>query len=300
MAAISSNRARAALIPRYFLDCVVAIGGNVTDTRQGRSSRWVATGTGFFYGQLVKSASDPNVSHYDVYLVTAKHVVDEWRIQKASAPTGVSIGDMMVRVNPVASDSSATDIALEDIKDRKDAAWTSHPKGKDVAVLAVDIDSLRSKALGATFFADDEMAANISKLNDLKVSAGDGTFVLGFPMGLVGNLHNAVIVRQGVIARIEDMLISKSDSFLLDSFVFPGNSGGPVILRPEITSLSGTSSQPRTYLIGMIVSYQPYIDVAVSQQTHRPRVTFEENSGLATVLPTDYITDAIAAEKKTR
>jgi hypothetical protein len=94
------------------------------------------------------------------------------------------------------------------------------------------------------------------------------------------------------------MLILKSDSFLIDSFVFPGNSGGPVILRPEFVSISGTPSQSKSYLIGMVAGYQPYVDVAVSQQTQHQRIIFEENSGLATVLPTDYISDAIAADKQ--
>jgi hypothetical protein len=61
------------------------------------------------------------------------------------------------------------------------------------------------------------------------------------------------------------MLISRSDAFLIDALVFPGNSGGPVVLRPEIVSINGTPPQNRSYLIGMVVSYQPYIDVAVSQ-----------------------------------
>jgi hypothetical protein len=48
----------------------------------------------------------------------------------------------------------------------------------------------------------------------------------------------------------------------------------------------------------MVVDYLSYTDVAVSQQTQRPRITFEENSGLASVLPTDYIAAAIAADQK--
>jgi hypothetical protein len=96
------------------------------------------------------------------------------------------------------------------------------------------------------------------------------------------------------------LLISKSDSFLIDSFVFPGNSGGPVVLKPEIISIAGTPSQSKSYLIGMVIGYQSYVDVAVSQQTQHQRITFEENSGLATVVPTDYIADAIEADRRRR
>jgi hypothetical protein len=54
-----------------------------------------------------------------------------------------------------------------------------------VSVLSVDIDILRHKAFGVMFFTEDETAADVPKLKDLKVAAGDGVFVLGFPMGLV-------------------------------------------------------------------------------------------------------------------
>jgi S1-C subfamily serine protease len=293
--------ARAALLSPFFTYCVVAIGGQVREIRDGRVvTRWVATGTGFFFGRLSKPDPDLAKRQYDVYLVTAKHVLDEWRAQQAAgAAKGLLLGELMVRVNPVAITSAATDVAITEFKD-KDADWTSNPNGKDVSVLSVNFDVLRQKAFAVTFFADDEMAADVSKLKELKVAAGDGVFVLGFPMGLVEDWRNAVIIKSGIIARIEDLMIARSDGFLIDALIFPGNSGGPVVLRPEITSISGTSPQNKSYLIGMVVAYQPYIDVAVSQQTQRPRITFEENSGLASVLPTDYITAAILADQKKR
>jgi hypothetical protein len=41
----------------------------------------------------------------------------------------------------------------------------------------------------------------------------DGVFVLGFPMGLAGTQRNYVVVRQGAIARIGEMLDNASKSF---------------------------------------------------------------------------------------
>jgi hypothetical protein len=37
------------------------------------------------------------------------------------------------------------------------------------------------------------------------------------------------------------------------------------------------------------LSYIPYEDIAYSLQTKRPRIVFEENSGLTKVLPADNI-----------
>jgi hypothetical protein len=89
-----------------------------------------------------------------------------------------------------------------------------------------------------------------------------------------------------------------SMSFMIDSFVFPGNSGGPVVLKPDMFAIQGTKSQSKAALIGVVTDYRPYTDVAISPQTHRARVLFEENSGLADVLPIDYVEDTIRAWSK--
>ena len=77
--------------------------------------------------------------------------------------------------------------------------------------------------------------------------------------------------------------------------VFPGNSGGPVFLRPETTALQGTNPHMASKLIGVVHAYLPYFDAAISQQTGRPRVIFEENSGLARVETVDGILEACSA-----
>lgn len=61
------------------------------------------------------------------------------------------------------------------------------------------------------------------------------------------------------------------------------------MLRPEIVSIGGTPPQNRSYLIGIVVANLNYVDVAVNEQTQHQRIAFEENAGLASVLPTDYI-----------
>ena len=112
-------------------------------------------------------------------------------------------------------------------------------------------------------------------------------------MGLIGEERNYVIARSGGIARVRDALYSSSKDFLIDTFIFPGNSGGPVILRPEAFSIVGTKTITESYLIGIVKGYVPYQDIAYSLQTQRPRVVFEENSGLASVHPIDFILDIL-------
>ena len=128
------------------------------------------------------------------------------------------------------------------------------------------------------------------------VSEGDPMYVLGFPMGIVTSTSNYVIVKGGVISRVRDILEGHVTKFLVDCSVFPGNSGGPVVIRPEAISISDTQSVSIAALIGVVKSYLPYSDIAISQQTGKPRVIFEENSGLAEVESVDSIKETVELE----
>ena len=281
------SQAAAALIPPAFLNAVVAIGGDRIVSQPGEPVRtaWQTEGTGFFYGYLVQDDPDATKRQYEVYLVTAGHVVRG------------HVGETMaVRVNP--SDLKAAGKSFTIPMKQPDGVptWNFHPNlNVDVAILRISMQSLRSAGTEVEFFPNDQAAANKKKLSSLAVSAGDGVFVLGFPMNLAGLQRNYVIVRQGGIARIQEMLEGASATFMLDAFVFPGNSGGPVVLRPDVVSIQGTNAQNSAYLMGMVIDYKPYDDVAASLQTKQPRVIFEENSGLADVLPVDVIDEAIIA-----
>jgi S1-C subfamily serine protease len=83
--------------------------------------------------------------------------------------------------------------------------------------------------------------------------------------------------------------------FLIDAFVFPGNSGGPVVSVPNLNAIQGTKIQDHSHLIGVVRGYLPYNDVAISQQTGQVRMISQENSGLAEVLPMDYVDETIKA-----
>jgi hypothetical protein len=142
---------------------------------------------------------------------------------------------------------------------------TPNPK-VDIAAVPVNFDYLKQQGIEPDFVANDQHTAD----------------------------------RCDKAPRISELLDKASPTFMLDALVFPGNSGGPVILRPEITSITGTRSQTNAYLIGVVISYRPYIDMAVSLQTNKPRISFWENSGLADVLPVDVVNEAITAWREHR
>jgi S1-C subfamily serine protease len=295
-----SGNSDAASIPPFFIDSVVALGAmqpvldeNGNPVNPARFE-WVTEGTGFFYGYLVSNDPDPKKRKYELYLVTAKHVV--------KGHLKANPGNMIARINPKTSSSEVKEFGISNQPSQGEVTWLYHENQDiDLAIVQVNVDLLRQNDIEPTlFFANDMHVANIDKITSLEISEGDGVFVLGFPMGLTGVQRNYVIVREGVIARLSEMKDRVTKTFMIDSFVFPGNSGGPVVLKAEPFSIEGTKNQPAAYLIGVVIGYIPYTDFAIGNQTKRPRIRFEENSGLAEILPTDYTDEAIKSWRSSR
>jgi len=66
-----------------------------------------------------------------------------------------------------------------------------------------------------------------------------------------------------------------------------------VINSPDMNCINGTKAIQKSDLIGIVKSYISFQDIAISQQTKRPRIIFEENSGLASVVPVDFIMETV-------
>ena len=264
-----------ALIPTKFLNCVVAIGKD--DGKGGIF--WM--GTGFLFGyRLPDRQYGENI--YSVYLVSNKHVLKGQQY-------------IYIRFNPQGG-KPAQNHKLVIINGNTNLS-KFHPKdGVDVAVVCIPqsyLDNLIRNGVNPDFFTFDTESYLRGDLITHEVTEGDGVFALGYPMGNVGNTRQYVILRNGVIARIHDMLEGYSTDYIVDAPVFPGNSGGPVIVKPELTYITGTKPQKQSRLIGLVKSYIPYQDIAISPQTGRARVIFEENTGLTNVEPVDYIIETI-------
>lgn len=203
---------------------------------------------------------------------------------------------MFLRFNPkAAKPAQEFSVPIHNLAPKAD--WVQD-EVVDLAIVSIIPSVLDVAGIQYNYFRSDEHVADKSKAAEIGLTEGDGTYVLGFPMGLVGGERNFVISRQGAIARIRDFLAGVGNTFLIDALIFPGNSGGPVVSKVELTFIEGTKNQKQSYLIGVVRAYVPYQDVAVSQQTGRPRIAFEENSGLAEVIPIDAVKRLIEAKEK--
>lgn len=262
-----------ALIPTEYLDTTVALG---IEKHDGKVQ---FTGTGFLYGHPVGTDPSDGKQWFRVFLITNRHVVEDTDNLIARFNRSVDLDSQHVPLPLYANDGSLL--------------WTLHPTGADVAVISIATGELSKEKIEFAVFQKNKNTLFRSEYLANGISEGNGVFVLGFPLGIAGEDRNYVIVRKGSIARIRNWLDEKENDFLIDASIFPGNSGGPVLTIPENVHITGSSSFMQCCLIGMVSSYLPYQERAISIQTGRERLLFEENSGLSTVVPMDVIQEVV-------
>lgn len=126
-------------------------------------------------------------------------------------------------------------------------------------------------------------------LSGQAVQAGTPILILGFPLGLrsLGNANP--IARGGVVARAD------KTGIIADAFVFPGNSGGPVLYTPLVKVGEPLTSPVinEERLVGLVYGLIPYLDPVASEPGNSRTIFFERNSGLTKVLSADAIAELI-------
>ena len=256
-----------AIIPSFFLDAVVSIGIKVKS-----STSWI--GTGFFVIRKVNTdgAARP-------FLVTNRHVV-------------VNNKSIIIRMKEKGSNSLREIVAP--LEENGTIIYKLHPDSKvDIAVIPLNGSFIQSNNLDFSSFDIDEHALTSDELLSSGVDEGSLIHMLGFPMGLVNVGSNLPICRLGCIARLSKEQISETHDILVDIQNFPGNSGSPIVSRPEIVSIQGTKSLDRAVLLGIVHSYIPYRESLINSQTKEVVEIRSENSGLANVHPVEFIREII-------
>ena len=262
------------IIPSFFLDAVVALGVDGAEDKR----YWI--GTGFIVGR--KESQNPNFSTY--YIITNKHVIKH-------------TNHIYVRFNSL-NGTFVKDYRIDLYDGSGGPTFSAHPHSKtDVIAIQIHPQTLiDDKSIWGAFDLDDH-ALTLQQMESTGVSEGNLVYALGFPMGKV-DVIKAPICRLGCISRVMDAFIKHDENptFLVDAQVFPGNSGGPIVSRPELLSIKGTKSNDSANLIGILSEYIPYQETLYSRQTGRDRMIQEENSGLTVVHPVDRIKEVVELE----
>lgn len=264
-----------AIIPSFFMSAVVALGVRLPD----HSKHWI--GTGFIVGR--KEKDNPSISTY--YIITNKHVIDNHT-------------SIYVRFNSVET-SFVKDYYLALINKTGSRLYSAHEHdGTDIVAIRIEPQVLINDRSIWGAFDLEEHALTLEQMQMTGVDEGTLVYSLGFPMNIVDKIK-APICRLGCISRIFDaFLLAKKGKpiYLVDAQTFPGNSGGPIVNRPEQISITGTVHNESANLIGILSSYIPYKDTLVSQQTGEARMIQTENSGLTIVHPVDRIKEVVELE----
>lgn len=256
-----------AVLPEFYINAVASIG-----KRAETGIAWI--GTGFFVKRIV----DKDGSAYPT-LVSNKHVFE-------------NVQSIILRLKKRDSDAFDTvEASLE--KDNK-KLYYSHPNDEiDIAVLPLNVNVIVGNNFAFNAFDIDGHAMTSDELRKSGVDEGSLIHMLGFPMGLVNINSTLPICRLGCVARMSAAQISESHNILVDIQNFPGNSGSPIVTRPEIVSISGTPSFNKSILLGIVHSYIPYQESLINSQTKKVVEIRSENSGIALVHPVEYIREVV-------
>lgn len=249
-----------ALIPKIYIDAVVSIGLRQTND----SIAWI--GTGFFVHRRI------NDKEVLPFLVSNKHIFE---------------GKLCVVIRMRETQENKLvliDVSLSDCRVHTFA---------DIAAVMLSGTTITQQHLKFSSFDIDSNSFSSFELRDNGVDEGSLVYMLGYPMGLVNVNSELPICRMGCIARISEEQIAESHDALLDIQNFPGNSGSPIVSKPEFIGIQGTKILDRCVLIGIIHAYLPYRESLINSQTKEIVEVRSENSGLALMHPVEYIREVI-------
>jgi hypothetical protein len=250
-------------------------------------------GTGFFVNV---PASAPDQWH--VYLVTAKHVVEQ-----------LALGDWLMRVNVEGG-------TFRDIRGTKDHKWWFHPTECDKTDVAITQVVLPEKvditAVAEDMFLDDQ------DISPTGIGAGDEVFVVGLFNRMRGQSRNLPLVRIGNIAMIPDSgelvpgvkiginRVVDAEAYLIEARSIGGISGSPVFVRttvewPDTMSVRGGPIEKTSfflpgpfYLLGLVNGHWDIDPMEKNDPDPRSGKKPEAvNLGIAVVIPVKKIRDTL-------
>ena len=261
-----------ALIPTEYLKSVVALGAQtplqrILLTEQTMSMK----ATGFLYSYPKSGRTGNTNEGFLLWLITCKHVMEGLLKENRK--------ELIIRLNK--RNHQGMQAFRVELSQNKYPGYFSHPTA-DVAVMLGSWENLNISGIQWQAFTAGQNTLTRQDAYRIGLSEGDEVFILGFPIGWMAGNQDYPIVRHGVLAQIQGWLNREHDTFLLDGSVFPGNSGGPVVTKPQTEAVAKTQVIPKSFLIGMTSAYQI-----------NPGIVEKENADLGIIIPMDTINETV-------
>jgi len=214
------------------------------------------------------------------HLITAKHVVTDKGTGK--------IKDTNMHVFFNLKSGGIAKRSVGEIKKKLSLDWVFHENAAvDIAIIPFGLDPQKDdvKVIPDSLFLPSD---RLFELYDV--------FFLSYQPGVEFKKKISPVFRSGTIS-----IINEDKTFYVDASAFPGNSGSPVFLKPspirfDEKGISIGGDELGGKFIGIIGKYITYSEVAVSAQTGRPRIVFEENTGLSKVWPVGFVREIIESD----
>ncbi len=241
--------------------CVAYIG--IRDESMGG---FAPQGTAFFY--VGEDAT--------IYLITAKHVV----AAEGKQPTIWADQQLLLAYRGGKEENIL--VPISHLKQKYSTEWIEHSDmSVDLALLPLPTNIILQENIARVWPL--VVSYKFSEVHELLEA-----FTISFEPSLFDPLNPMYpTYRNGYIAQKRH-----NRTLVFDGMQYPGNSGSPVFSKAHLI-MDTDIRRVRERFIGVVSSYIPYVDQAISPQTKRVRVTFEENTGLAIIHPVDVILEII-------
>ena len=263
------------LIPRNYLRRVAAIGASKRrfyGAVNGNSMDVI--GTGFFYDYPSERYDDDGNKLLRRWLVTCEHLIRDAKTKGNSS--------ILIRLN-YRRGLGTTMVSIPTY----DGYWTKHPV-VDVTVTDTSWTPKQPKQIDYEKFRSGMDSLTREECVKKRLYEGDEVFFVGFPTGWVPGRQDHPIVRSGVLAQIQGWIDEDHDTFLVDGSGFPGNSGGPVILKPQLMSFDNFGKVDSAFLIGMVAERR-FSEITNTNLSASEKTYMEETADLVEVVSVDDI-----------
>ncbi len=228
-------------------------------------------GTAFVIGEPV--AGDSN--RVNLVLVTAAHILESMPGEKAVLHGRIRDGHRWRKVPwPIA------------IRRQGRALWTRHPL-VDIAALRVALPEGSSERVPAI-----DLAATNADYHGFGIHPGEAVMVLGFPLAMGSGDAGFAVLRGGRLASYPLSPIRQEKTFLVDFPVFPGNSGGPVIMASTGRVLANGARGELVQILLGVVSREV---LSAGDGSDAPGVAVGRPLSLARVVHAGFIRDLIGS-----